>query len=194
MPKPLKHSVLLRKAEMRDIPLISKWSLLPDMALYLVGVPQMSKTELDQKVADQIRAMLRPYPSHLFVMAETLEGVPFGLIIYRDLDWKNRRVAVEVIIGEAEYRGKGYGGESFFAAVEYAFHELNLHKVFAYVYDFNRASLKLTRLGAGKKDVVMRKSVLRNGEHSDSIVLSILDSEFPALVRRVGLAKLMFGK
>ncbi|WP_302846751.1 GNAT family N-acetyltransferase [Virgibacillus salinus] len=46
-------------------------------------------------------------------------------------------------MGDKNYRGKGFGQESFRLLLDFAFNELNLHKVYLRVFSFNEGEIRL---------------------------------------------------
>src|SRR5689334_21506694 len=56
-----------------------------------------------------------------------------GNIWLWDVDQHHRRAEVRVVIGDHERVGKGFGSEAISLISEFAFNQLNLHKVYAYV-------------------------------------------------------------
>lgn len=77
-----------------------------------------------------------------------------------------------------EYWGKGYGTEAVMLIVEYAFNTLNLQKIAAEVYDFNKASLKcLDKCGFKEEGKFMRHR-FRSGRYVDCYQLAVFREGF----------------
>ncbi len=80
-----------------------------------------------------------------------------GLIDLFDLEPKDKRAAIGILIADPADRKKGYGAESISLICDYSFKHLALHQVYANVTTDNDASVKLfeslgfTRVGI-KKD------------------------------------------
>lgn len=66
-----------------------------------------------------------------------------GLIDLFDLDPKNKRAAIGILIADPADRKKGYGAESISLICDYSFRHLALHQVYASVTTGNEASVKL---------------------------------------------------
>lgn len=68
-------------------------------------------------------------------------GETVGIVSLIQLDHKNRSAQCIIDIGAKNMWGKGIGKAAMALILEYAFHELNLHRVFLQVFSFNeRAS------------------------------------------------------
>ena len=96
-----------------------------------------------------------------------LEKNPIGLIDIFDLEPKDRRAAVGILIVNEIERGKGYGAEVLSLICNYCFKHLDLHQVYANVTEDNLASInlfeknKFVRVGV-KKDWVMAGGKFKN--------------------------------
>lgn len=86
---------------------------------------------------------------------------------------------VKVIdIGEKEYWGQGYGKEALSILLNYAFQELNLHRVSLRVFSFNEKAIKLYKNLGFKEEGNSRQSLYRNGHWHDILHMGILKEEF----------------
>jgi RimJ/RimL family protein N-acetyltransferase len=68
---------------------------------------------------------------------ETLR--PIGNTGLHGVDHRNRSATFGILIGEHEFRGKGYGTETTRLMLDYAFIALGLHNVMLTVFEFNPA-------------------------------------------------------
>lgn len=97
-----------------------------------------------------------------------------------DVNHKDRRAELGIVIGEKDYWGRGYGSDAMRVLLRVGFDELNLHRVELLVYDFNvrgvRAYEKLGFVEEGRR----RDVVWREGEYHDMILMSILEDEWRA--------------
>ncbi len=66
-----------------------------------------------------------------------------GLIDLFDFDPKNRRAGVGIVIQQENDRSKGYGKEALELIIQFAFHQLQLHQLYANISADNAASLAL---------------------------------------------------
>lgn len=56
-----------------------------------------------------------------------------GYIFLGDIDWINRHCVWGALIGDKKNQGRGLGREAVLLAIRYAFEQLNMNKVYAYV-------------------------------------------------------------
>ncbi|QEE48034.1 GNAT family N-acetyltransferase [Flavobacterium alkalisoli] len=66
-----------------------------------------------------------------------------GLIDLFDLDPVNQRAGIGIIIRNEEHRNKGVGKEALGLLIDYAFHRLQLHQLYANIDTGNVASITL---------------------------------------------------
>jgi len=65
---------------------------------------------------------------------------PIGRTGLGDIDYRDRRACFGLEIGEADYRGRGYGTETVRLMLDYAFTALGLHNVDLETWEYNRAA------------------------------------------------------
>lgn len=93
------------------------------------------------------------------------------------INWRLRSAEFSIFLARSA-RGAGYGYETLSLLFNYGFSEMNLHKIWAEVYDNNKA-ISLYTNGLGMKvDGKSRHSQFINGKYMDSTLLSILDNEW----------------
>lgn len=76
-------------------------------------------------------------------------------------------------IGES-YWGKGYGTEAVRLLVRYAFDELKLIRVYASVFESNRASMRVLEKSGFHLEVIIKSGIIKNDVVMDEYVYSIL--------------------
>ena len=100
---------------------------------------------------------------------------PVGLIDLFDLEPKDRRAAIGILIADPEDRKKGYGAESISLVCEYSFKHLALHQVYANVTADNEASVRLFE-GQGFSLVGVKKDwILVNKQFKDEALYQLIN-------------------
>lgn len=114
----------------------------------------------------------------ILLAIETLDGVFVGNVGLHGINWKDRRATLGVMIGEKPYWEKGLGTDVLMILLNYAFNNLNLHKVNSAVLGFNERSLKL-HLKCGFTEIGRRKDqFFKNGQYCDEILLEVFPVEW----------------
>lgn len=93
------------------------------------------------------------------------------------INWRTRSAEFSIFLSKNS-RGKGYGNDALQTMFEYGFKEMNLHKIWGEVYEFNDAlGLYVNKLGMSV-DGKLRDNCFYNGNYHDSTMVSILEDEW----------------
>jgi ribosomal-protein-alanine N-acetyltransferase len=76
------------------------------------------------------------------------------------------------------HRGKGFISEAVEKVLNYCFDDMKMHRLEAYVYDYNIASSRVLEKNGFKKGGTRRELSYRDGEYHDAFIFDILSSEF----------------
>jgi len=163
----------LRGIEREDIPTFVKWFNDPEIRHYLEVYLPMSKAAEE----GWFEAQLKDDSSRIFAI-ETEEGVHIGNISLGELDWKNRKAFLGIVIGEKEYWGRGYGTDAIISLLDFAFKEMNLHRVYLYTYDFNQRALRCYEKCGFRHEGRARQAHFTDGKYHDYLLMAILREEF----------------
>jgi RimJ/RimL family protein N-acetyltransferase len=101
-----------------------------------------------------------------------------GLADLHWISWTNRISSVRLGIGLAGDRRKGYGSEALGLLLHYAFNELNLYRLAAYIPEYNTAGLALFRKFGFVDEVRRREAAYRDGRRWDVLHLGLLCDEW----------------
>ena len=114
----------------------------------------------------------------LRLMICTMENTPIGLIDIFDLEPKDRRAALGILIVNDENRGKGYGAQALSLVCEYCFTHLGLHQVYAGVTTDNPASIRLFENNKFEKVGVKKDWILVNRIFKDEILYQLINNVY----------------
>lgn len=111
----------------------------------------------------------------LRLMICDLEGKSLGMIDIFDLDPKDRKAALGILIASEGHRRKGYGGEVLSLVSNYCFSHLGLHQVYANVTADNESSIRLFEKCGFQKAGVKKDWVLINGKFKDEVLYQLIN-------------------
>jgi len=97
-----------------------------------------------------------------------------GMIDVFDLEPRDRRAALGILIVNKEDREKGYGAEVISLISSYCFSHLGLHQVYASVAIDNQASIRLFEKCNFQKVGVKKDWVLVKGKFKDEILYQLI--------------------
>lgn len=168
--------IRLRKITKDDFELYHKWR--NDMTVMYSTNPSLDVYPLETTREFVEQVILGNDIAKSYLMIEKENEVSIGIVSLANIDYKNRNAECIIEIGEKEYWGKGYGSEGLKLLLDYAFYELNLHRISLRVFSFNDRAIHLyTKLGF-KKEGRSRESLFRNGEWHDIIHMGILQNGY----------------
>ena len=83
-----------------------------------------------------------------------------------------------VLIGDPDRRGQGLGQAMLHQLLDFAFHELNLHRIDLGVFDFNQRAIACYEKLGFQLEGVMREARRYQNEHWNICVMSLLKHEW----------------
>ncbi len=101
-----------------------------------------------------------------------------GLMSIVRIDWKTRMASTGTIIANKDFWSKGHGYDAKMQLLNFAFKELNLHRINSSVVGFNKRSANCLLKCGYKQEGIRRKYYYRNGKYVDQIVFGILAEDF----------------
>jgi RimJ/RimL family protein N-acetyltransferase len=117
------------------------------------------------------------------------DSVSLGIILKEDnrligtvglisIDHVHRRAKLGIIIGEEEFRSKGYGTEAITLILGYGFDQLNLNMVYLGVIAFNKKAITCYETIGFSHDGIIREKFHMDGTFYDCILMSLLRREW----------------
>ncbi len=94
------------------------------------------------------------------------------------IEWSHGTASLSLGIGDPADRKKGYGTEALRLVLRYAFRELNLFRLSAYVPVYNQAALRLFGKKGFKEEVRQREIYQQAGIRWDGILMGLLREEW----------------
>jgi RimJ/RimL family protein N-acetyltransferase len=112
---------------------------------------------------------------------ETKDGVHIGNIGLHEGQPENRKAALGIMIGDKDYWSNGYGSDAIVTLLRFAFHEVNMNRVWLHVYEFNERAIACYRRCGFVEEGRLRQNTYQDGRYWDTITMGILRAEFDAL-------------
>ena len=166
--------VNLRLYEMSDLDEVMEWINNQEVRQYLSIIYPISRTQ----EVDFLQKLCNPTPDNIVLAIETKDKLYLGGVGLHKIDMVNRHSELGIAIGKKEYWGKGYGTDSMMTILDYAFNQLNLHKVYLRVYSNNPRAIRCYEKCGFRKEGVQREHRYRNNKYYDDVLMGILKKEF----------------
>lgn len=166
----------LRKMTLEDTELYHKWR--NDLEVMHSTNPSLDvyPMETTKQFVDQV--ILGSQNAKSYIIVEKENGKSIGVVSLINIDYKNRNAECIIDIGEKEYWGKGFGSEGLRLVLDYAFYEMNLHRVSLRVFSFNDRAIRMYKRIGFKEEGNSRQSLFRDGKWHDIIHMGILQTEY----------------
>ena len=101
-----------------------------------------------------------------------------GFIKLQWIEWNNGTGYIQMGIGEANDRLHGYGTETLHLMLRYAFDELNLYRLSAWIPEYNPVALHIFTKAGFVEEVRRRQALNRDNRRWDLIHVGILRAEW----------------
>lgn len=111
-------------------------------------------------------------------------GRHIGGCTIRDFNNVSRSAELGIAIGEAEYRGRGYGTDTVRLLVQIGFEQFNLNRIWLKANAENQPGLRCYAKAGFTQEGVLRQQGFINGRYYDTVVMAILRSEYDAAAGR----------
>ncbi|MBD3184289.1 GNAT family N-acetyltransferase [Candidatus Poribacteria bacterium] len=168
------EKIYLRPVDMEDIDNFVEWLNDPEVRQYLSLVSPFNKTRekdfIDDLYKDERKTVLG------IVMKE--DDRLIGNIGLSKVSLSNRNCCLGIVIGDKSCWSQGCGTEALKLMLGYAFDQLNLHRVYLTVLDFNSRAIRAYEKAGFKKEGTYRKHMYKNGKYCDLYYMGILKDEW----------------
>lgn len=159
-----------------DLPLITQWSQDSQFQRFLSALPAFphEQSRHEQWLAEHRKES----NSYLFAIRLLDENQLIGWLELDDILWAHGTGWISIAIGDPNQRGHGYGHEAMALLLDFAFGELNLHRVQLTVFAYNTAAIRLYERLGFTREGIYREFLQRDGQRHDMILFGLLVHEW----------------
>lgn len=168
--------IYLRKMTGEDVDVYHMWR--NDVEVMRTTNPSMDVYTWEDTNGFVNQVILHASSSKSYMIVDSQTNRPIGITSLIQIDLKNRNAECIIDIGEKEYWGKGYGREALKLLLDYAFLEMNLHRVSLRVFSFNEKAIRLYERLGFKQEGISRQFLFREGKWHDIVHMGILQQEY----------------
>jgi RimJ/RimL family protein N-acetyltransferase len=159
-----------------DVPVLARWQLDSEYLRLLAAEPAFPKTE--GQVAEWVRDGQRGRDNYLLGIRTLNDDELIGFIELGEILWTHRNSWLAIGIGERGYWGRGYGYEAMGLVLDFAFKELNLHRIQLTVYTYNERAIRMYEKLGFQREGSYREFLLRDGQYYDMLLYGLLSHEW----------------
>nr|WP_279401558.1 GNAT family protein [Piscibacillus salipiscarius] len=116
--------------------------------------------------------------SKIYIIEEVEGNKPIGVTSLINIDYVNRNAECNISLGDKNYWGKGLGQEAFRLLLNFAFKELNLHKVYLRVFSYNKGAIKLYQKLGFYEEGELKEHFYRDGSWHNVIFMGLFKRNY----------------
>ena len=167
-------NVSIRPITEADTPKIVKWRNTPSVVEHFIY-----RTPLTEEAhLNWFHNRVQTGDVAQFMITDTETGEEVGSVYLRDIDRDNRKCEYGIFIGEDSCRGKGIGSRAAQLALEYAFEELGMNRVFLRVFADNEIAINSYKNAGFQVEGTFRDDVMIDGVGYDMVFMAILRKDW----------------
>lgn len=169
--------IRLRAAEPQDLQNFVRWMNDPDVIENLLRFTPLSSVEEQAWYDGMIKG---PVEEHVYIIEiqEDDQWIPVGSTGFHSVDWKNRAAEIGISIGEKKYWNRGYGRDTMRLMLRHGFNDLNLNRIYLFVFDTNGRAIKAYNAAGFVEEGRLRQDIYKNGRYIDTHIMSVLRGEW----------------
>ncbi len=162
----------------QDLKVMAKWYQDTQFLQLFDARPAVPRTS--ESLQGDIEELQKSSNDFVFAIKRLNDDTMIGYLEIDGILWSHGVGGFGIGIGESFNRSKGFGTEASKLALRFAFHELNLHRITATVFSYNRTSqLVLEKLGF-QHEGTFREFLRRDGQRYDMLLYGLLSYEWEA--------------
>jgi RimJ/RimL family protein N-acetyltransferase len=163
--------VYLRALELGDMERTHKWHNDQRMYRIMGGVFHYVSRATEEEWLRKKQAYSPQEVSLAVCLTENSQHI--GNVYLRNIDWIARHAEIQIWIGEPDERSKGYGSAAFRLMIEYAFHNLGLRRLYGFILEDNKPSIRMFEKCGFVVEGRLRKHAFGGGKFKDFVVMGV---------------------
>ena len=165
----------LRAVEKEDLPFLRDWRNIVEFRKNFREVRELSLTD-QEAWFDHLQKT--KHINYMFTIVDLNTQKPIGAAGLLYINWIIRSADFSFYIGEDEayIDDKGLAEEATQLLINYGFNNLNLHKIWMELYEFDNVKIDFfTNKFGFKQDGILRDNCFENGKYWNSLIISKLN-------------------
>jgi RimJ/RimL family protein N-acetyltransferase len=163
--------VILSPASKKDAPFIESLINSDDIRRNLAE--RFPRNE--EAIFDTIESMNKKREIFL-IICDKADNKEAGALLLHDFSWHNRRAMFTINVSP-DFQGKGFGYESSKLLIDYAFKNLQVHKICLEVYAFNKKAVNMYKKLGFVLEGRFKKHSFKDGKYVDLLFMSLLNKD-----------------
>jgi RimJ/RimL family protein N-acetyltransferase len=165
--------IVLAPIRDEDVSLLFEW--INDRALVLLSSPYRPVHERSHHA--WFKSIRNDSSKVVFAIREKRTGMLIGACQLTGIHPVHRHAQLQIRIGEAVHRGRGFGVQAVRLLLQHGFSDLNLERVFLHVFADNGAAIRAYEKAGFRHEGLLRSAAFVDGRFLDIIVMAILRAD-----------------
>jgi RimJ/RimL family protein N-acetyltransferase len=164
----------LRAVELKDLELLRDWRNVPELRKNYREVRELNMANQEKWFE---RTCVNNHNDFMFIIQRLDDGKPIGAAGLLYINWIIRSADFSFYIGESDayIDDVGYAEEAASLLINYGLKNLNLHKIWMELYEFDKRKLEFFQNKFSfVQDGKLRDNCFEDGEYWDSVILSLI--------------------
>jgi RimJ/RimL family protein N-acetyltransferase len=161
-----------------DAAVMARWEYDNEYLRLMDSSPARPRTE--DEIARWIEGVSRSNTEFTFGIRLLDSDDLIGWAQLDGISWTHGTSALGIGVGNRSFWDRGYGTEAMELLLNFAFDELNLHRVFLTVFSYNPRAIRLYEKLGFQREGVYREHLQRDGQRFDMLHYGILRHEWAA--------------
>jgi RimJ/RimL family protein N-acetyltransferase len=170
------EKIRLRALTAEDAKITWQWQNSPEIKEFYSDHPYPVNYEMEKLWYEKIT--YTNIPVTVFGIEIQENNKLIGMSILKNINLIHRSAELGIFIGDASEKHKGYSGEATRLTLKFGFLDLGINRIYLKVHEDNTPAIKLYEKNGFKKEGLLRKSVFKNDQFKNEIIMSLLKEEF----------------
>jgi len=166
---------------LEDVPTLAAWD--QDMEFLRLYDARPARPRSEAELAEWLAGRRKDSNTFIFGIRPTNDETLIGTVELDGILWHHGVCGLGIAIGDRANWGRGHGSEATQLALAFAFNELNLHRVTATVFAYNKRSINLVEKAGFRREGAFREFLERDGARHDMLLYGLLRPEWKATQR-----------
>ncbi len=115
--------------------------------------------------------------NHILGIITLHDDTPIGLLAFLDYDSEQNKAELRKLIGEPDFRGRGYGKEATQLWIQYGLTNLKLNKIYLNTLQTNVRNIRLNEELGFRVEGILRNECLIDGTHNDVLRMGLFNNQ-----------------
>jgi RimJ/RimL family protein N-acetyltransferase len=166
----------LRSIEKSDLPQLLEWRNKPEYRRYFREYREINAESQNRWFESKV---LNDASTRMFAIEDLSNKNLLGACGLCYIDWINRNADFSIYIGAQDlYVDDKFAIDASLIMIKYGFEELNLHRLWAEIYDIDKPKQKMFDQLGFKLDGIHRQTHWMEGKWCNSLFYSFLENEY----------------